>query len=255
MKEPLPHRRSGIASLFEGRQLRAGLMNFLYITAGLEVLIAAIVLIASVGIAHKPFPWKAYFFIAFTVPVGLTFLVGIIILSFNHFYFGRRADDQAEGHRTAPSEADAFGLPRVRALVDLAGRVPIMVTLVAILLACLALYEWSDALAFVIRTGREMIVVLLAVMGTLLVVGILFAFTWMIMQYNLHKKRMAYQANFRQAAMDKLGVLIGENHQPLDGDAGPRLRTPFRKKNIAVDRTHPVRLASSGDGQAGSRKE
>lgn len=230
MKAFMPHRQSGIASLFEGRQLRAGLLNFLYIVAGLEVLIAVIALIASVGIAQKPFPWKAYFFTAFAVPVGLTFLVGIIILSFDHFYFGRRADPEAEGDRAGPSEADASGRPIARALLDLMRGVPIMLTLAAILLVCLALYEWDDALAFVIQTSREMIATLLVIMGTLFAACIIFAFTWMVMQYNLHKKHMAYQEDFRQAAMEKLGVLIGEDQMPLDRDDGTRLMPLFRSR-------------------------
>jgi hypothetical protein len=245
MKASIPHRQSGIASLFERRQLRTGLLNFLYIVAGLEALIAIIALIASVGIAQKPFPWKAYFFTAFAVPVGLTFLLGIIILAFDHFYFGRRADPAAEGDRAVPSEANASGLPRARALVDLMRGIPIMLTLFAILLACLALYEWNDALAFVIQTSREMITTLLVIMGTLFAVGILFVFTWMIMQYNLHKKHMAYQEDFRQAAMEKLGVLIGEDQMPLEREDGTRLLPPFRQGDLPGKPSRPVMLASS----------
>ena len=248
MSENRPDKRSGIASLFEKGQLRAGFVNFLYVVAGLEVLIVAIVLIASVGIAREPFPWKAYFFIAFIVPVVMTFLVGIIMMSFNHFFFGRRADLETESDRSAPRETAPSHLPRLKALVDLLGKVPIMLTLIAIILASLALYKLDDAIVFIIQTSEQMIHYLLIAMGILLVVGIVFALTWMVMNYNLRKKRMAYQENFRQAAMERMGVLIGEDQMPLDNDGRMRISSPPSNRELP-DRRRPVML------QSGDRKE
>ncbi len=206
----------GVASLFDKEQLRTSFVNYLYIIVGLELIIFVVMLVASVGLAKEPFPWKSYLFITFTVPVAITFLFGIFVLAFNYFFFGHRPDVNTETiSKNKPENAKSY-LLKTNSLIDSMRKLPIMLTLFIIIVGSLATYKLNDVLMVIINTSEQLVKYLFIAMGMLLLVGTLLALTWLIINYKLRKKHMDYQNKYRHAAMEHLGLLIIEDQTAID---------------------------------------
>ncbi|MBT8338646.1 MAG: hypothetical protein HKP58_03335 [Desulfatitalea sp.] len=203
----------GIASLFTKEQLRSTFVNFLYIVIGLELIIFTVMLVAAIGLAKEPFPWKSYLFIAFTLPVVITFLFGLLMLAFNSFFFDPRPDAFVEKDQGQPPGSGQSFLQKTNTLIESIRKVPIMLTLFLMIVGSLAAYKLDDALRVIIDTGEQFAKYLLIALGVLLLIATVLALTWLIISYKLRKKHMAYQDRYRQAAMEKLGLLIVEQDQ------------------------------------------
>jgi hypothetical protein len=227
MSQKIDNKTYGIASLFEKEQLRTSFVNYIYIVIGLELIIFVVTLVTSVGLAQEPFPWKTFLIAAFTIPVTITFLLGIVILSFNSFFFGSRSAADAEAQEN-PSESGTPYLLKANSLIDNLHKVPIMVTLFIIIVAALAVYKLDDALIVVFTTGERLFKYILIAVGVVLLIGTLIAFTWLIMNFKLRKKHMDCQAKYRQAAMEHLGLLLPEDKTDIDPDCV--IAAPFHLK-------------------------
>jgi uncharacterized membrane protein len=217
MSQKNHNKTHGIASLFEREELRTSFVNYIYIVIGLELIIFVVMLVASVGIAKEPFPWKTFLIAAFTIPVIITFLAGIIILSFNSFFFESHsaADAKAQEH---PSENDNAYLLKANSLFDNLHKVPIMLTLFFVIMAALAIYKLDDAFMVIFTTGERLFKYILIAVGVVLLIVTLIAFTWLIMNFKLRKKHMECQVKYRQAAMEHLGLLLPEDKTDIDPD-------------------------------------
>lgn len=250
--------RSGIARLFARRQLRTGFLNFLYFIAGLEALIFVTTMAATVGFAQEPFPWKTYLFTAFTVPIAVTFLLGMVILAFSDFFYGRQTGSEASSAAIQPGN-DAGSFPdKVSALIATLRSVPVMATLFFLILAALALYQLNDAVAFVAATGGRMVKLLLLAAAGLVGVGLLLALAWLVMNHQLRRREMEYQYRYRRAAMERWGVLLDEHS--LQVDRGRVSPMPFRRPDGAGEEEPCPLQRSGGEDQSrcklagGSRK-
>ncbi len=216
MSENKENKPFGVASLFDREQLRSTFVNFLYMIAGLEVIIFVVMLVATVGLAKEPFPWKTYFFVAFTIPVGITFLFGIFLIAFNNFFFGQRQEPNTQDATNPPPGNSKSYLFKTNSFIDSMRKVPIMVTLFFIIIGALAAYNLDDAIMVVANTGEQLVKYLFIALGVLLLVATIVALTWLIINYKLRKRYMDYQNNYRQAAMEKLGMMIIDDKETID---------------------------------------
>lgn len=216
MKPNKENKPFGIASLFDRDQLRTSFVNFLYIVIGLELIIFVVMLVAS-QLAEEPFPWKSYLFITFIVPVAITFLLGIFILAFNHFFFGhdRETDDPTEEDPQPAANSKSY-LFKANSMIDSMRKVPIMVTLFLMIIGALAAYKLDDALLVIVNTGEQLVKYLFVALGVLLFVATLVVLVWLTLNYKLRKKHMDDQSQYRQAAMERLGLLIIDNEEAVD---------------------------------------
>lgn len=216
MSENKENKPFGVASLFDREQLRSTFVNFLYMITGLELIIFVVMLVATVGLAKEPFPWKTYFFVAFTVPVAITFLFGIFLIAFNNFFFGQRHETNMETTGTPPPGNSKSYLFKTNSFIDSMRKVPIMVTLFLIIIGALAAYNLDDAIMVVANTGEQLVKYLVVAMGALLLVATVVALTWLIINYKLRKRYMDYQNKYRQAAMERLGMMIIDDQETID---------------------------------------
>lgn len=215
MSENNENKPFGIASLYDKEQLRSSFVNFLYIVVGLELIIFIVMLVTS-KLAEAPFPWKTYLFITFTVPVAITFLIGIFILAFNYFFFGQRQEVNPQTSPNHPPGDSKSYLFKTNSFIDSMRKVPFMVTLFLIIIGALAAYNLDDALLVIINTSEQLVKYLFIAMGILLLMATLVALTWLTFNYKLRKKHMDNQNKYRQAAMEQLGMLIIEDQETID---------------------------------------
>ena len=103
MKTDKKEKQSGLATLFDGVELKSFFINYLWFIVAVEILIFLVSFLGNLGPNKGPFPWKFYFYVSFVTPVAITFLLGVFILAFNQFIFGTApasgeggdADDEA----------------------------------------------------------------------------------------------------------------------------------------------------------------
>ena len=81
-------KHSGLATLFDGVELKSFFINYLWFIIAVEILIFLVSFLGNLGPDKGPFPWKFYFYVSFIAPVAITFLLGVFILAFNQFIFG-----------------------------------------------------------------------------------------------------------------------------------------------------------------------
>ncbi len=242
----------GIASLFDREELRTSFVSYIYIIIGIELIIFVVMLVVSVGMAKEPFPWKTFLIAAFTIPVAITFLAGIVILSFNSFLFGSRSAADAKAQEQ-PSENDNSYLLKANYLIDNLHKVPIMLTLFIIIITALAIYKLDDILMVVFATGERLFKYILIAAGVVLLIGTLIAYTWLIMNYKLRKKHLDGQIKYRQAAMERMGLVLPDDKTDIDPDCV--IAAPFElqsKKRIENRKGLIILPPKSGNNEGNS---
>ncbi|MBC2745372.1 MAG: hypothetical protein HGJ93_20750, partial [Desulfosarcina sp.] len=73
-------KHTGLASLFDGVELKSFFINYLWFIVAVEILIFLVSFLGNLGPDKGPFPWKFYFYVSFITPVAITFLLGVFTL-------------------------------------------------------------------------------------------------------------------------------------------------------------------------------
>jgi amino acid transporter len=207
---------NGIASLYDKKQLKTSFSNYLYIIGGIELLILVFTFVGSVGLAKTPFPWKPYFFAAFAIPVIITFLLGIIILAFNYFYFGDNHNIYGEpGEQDGYQSSKSYGL-KVNPLISQLRRIPFMVTLFALITGSIVAYKLDDIMVVAINTSEQLLKYFLVSLGVIVLMATIVGIAWVIVNYKIRKKHMEHQNHFKHEAMKQLGIILMDDNTAID---------------------------------------
>lgn len=207
---------NGIASLYDKKQLKTSFTNYLYLIGGLESLILVFTFMGSVGLAKTPFPWKPYFFAAFAIPVVITFLLGIIILAFNYFYFGNDHSQQGESEAGDGYQSPKSYRLKVNPLISQLRRIPFMVTLFILITGSIVAYKLDDIMVVVINTSEQLLKYLLISLGVVVFMATIVGIAWVIVNYKLRKKHMEHQNHFKHEAMKQMGIILMDDHTAID---------------------------------------
>jgi hypothetical protein len=208
----------GVAGLFDEIQLRSYFLNYLYIVVGIEVLIFLITYIGSITPTEQLFPWKLYFFLAFTVPVAFTFLLGILVLAFNYFCFGNSDANEKDETLVAGNQENKSYLLKFNSLVYSTRKLPFLFIMLLLLIGAMIAYKMDVILMFVVNASEKMVQYLLVVGGVLLVAGIVCGGIWLFINYKLRKKHMDYQYQYRNQVMERLEILVMDDHTVVKKD-------------------------------------
>src|SRR5210317_577601 len=103
--------QSGLATLFDGVELKSFFINYLWFIIAVEIVIFLVSFLGNLGPDKGPFPWKFYFYVSFVTPVAITFLLGVFILAFNQFIFGNvttAGEDGGAGTESDDSRSKLF---------------------------------------------------------------------------------------------------------------------------------------------------
>ena len=227
----------GVASLFDEIQLRSYFLNYLYIVVGIEVLIFLITYISTITPTEQPFPWKLYFFLAFTVPVAFTFLLGILILAFNYFCFGDSNANEKDETLVANNQENKSYLLKFNSLLYTTRKLPFLFIMLLLLIGALIAYKMDAILMFVVNASEKMVQYLLIAGGVLLVAGVVFGGAWLIINYKLRKKHMDFQYQYRNQVMERLEFLVMDDH------------TVVKKDGEVISLSEPKMYAQGGSGK------
>jgi len=209
-------KHSGLATLFDGVELKSFFINYLWFIIAVEILIFLVNFLGNLGPEKGPFPWKFYFYVSFITPVAITFLLGVFILAFNQFIFGNTPATGDDGGMGAEAEDGRSKLFQFNLFLNHMRKVPFLPLLFG-LVACTVLFYKLDAIfLFIFNAGEKMVTYSLVACGVLLVAGLIFGIAWIVSNYKLSRRHMEHEYRYRNDVMDKLGFLIMEDDTVID---------------------------------------
>lgn len=208
MSESVRDESVGIARLFTAIQLKAYFINYLYFIIGTEILIFVFTFFSHLRPESGAFPWKFYFYISFIVPIAITFLLGVFILAFNKYVYGKNPvtenDPDARPDETGPGDNTI----KTRLFINSMRKIPFLPLLFLIITGSIILYKMDAIFLFVVNAGEKAIKYSLIAVAVLLVVAAVLGLVWLIVNYKLRKQHMQYQHKYKNEVMENLGLLI-----------------------------------------------
>mgnify|MGYP000271255563 CR=1 FL=1 len=209
-------KHSGLATLFDGVELKSFFINYLWFIIAVEILIFLVSFLGNLGPDKGPFPWKFYFYVSFITPVAITFLLGVFILAFNQFIFGNTPSVGEESGAATEDDDRRSKLFQFNLFLNHIKKVPFLPVLF-VLVACTVLFSKLDAIfLFIFNAGEKMVTYSLIACGVLLIAGLIFGIAWIVSNYKLSKKHMEHEYRYRNDVMEKLGFLIMEDDTVID---------------------------------------
>jgi hypothetical protein len=215
MSSDKKEKHSGLASLFDGVELKSFFINYLWFIIAVEILIFLVSFLGHLGPDKGAFPWKFYFYVSFVTPVAITFLLGVFILAFNQFIFGDSptGEDGQMGGEDGERRSKLF---QFNLFLTQIKSVPFLPVLFALVACSVFFYKLDSIFQFIFSAGERMVTYILIACGVLLAAGLIFGFAWIISNYKLSKKHMEHEYRYRNDVMEKLGFLIMEDKTVID---------------------------------------
>jgi len=202
----------GVAALFEKEELKDLLRSYLVAIFVIEGFIFFVSFLSQIGPEPVPFPWKSYFFAAFTIPLTITFLLGIIILSFDRYIFGHQnISDEVSDIFQAASETRSR-IQKFHASLYVIRQFPFLLGLLSLMVLSVTAYKLNDILVVVGHVGERTAHYLFIGLAILLAIAVVVCLIWMFLSYNLRKKTLEYEFQYKKEVIEKTGlVLIGSD--------------------------------------------
>jgi hypothetical protein len=216
MSSDKKEKHSGVATLFDGVELKSFFINYLWFIIAVEILIFLVSFLGHLGPDKGAFPWKFYFYVSFVTPVAITFLLGVFIIAFNQFIFGNTPGNGEAGHSGLEEGERRSKLFQFNLFLAQIKSVPFLPVLFALVACSVFFYKLDSIFQFIFSAGERMVTYILIACGVLLAAGLIFGFAWIISNYKLSKKHMEHEYRYRNDVMEKLGFLIMEDKTVID---------------------------------------
>ena len=209
-------KHTGLATLFDGVELKSFFVNYLWFIIAVEILIFLVSFLGNLGPDKGPFPWKFYFYVSFVTPVAITFLLGVFILAFNQFIFGAMQAPGEEGVAGGDDEESRSKLFQFNLFLSHMKKVPFLPVLFGLVAFSVLFYKLDSIFLFIFNAGEKVVTYSMIACGVLLVAALLFGIAWIVSNYKLSKKHMEHEYRYRNDVMEKLGFLIMEDDTVID---------------------------------------
>ncbi|MBW1856479.1 MAG: hypothetical protein JRJ00_17800 [Deltaproteobacteria bacterium] len=216
MKGGNVHDKIGIASLFDGTEIKDYFNSLLLLVGGIEFFILIAHFLSSIGPDKGPFPWKQYFLISFLAPIVLLFILGLLVLGFNYYvYGGRESTFSQEESSYVGTKMKRFG-HSFRFLLSSFHQVPILVGLFALGLGSVMIYKSDVILQAIGQAGEKTAYYLLITIGVLVAIALIFLLFFLYWKFKLHKYHLHQQWEYKKRITDKYGFIILDNNTVLN---------------------------------------
>ena len=206
----------GIAALFEKEEIKDLFRTYLITICVIEGFIFFVSFLSQMGPETVPFPWKSYFFAAFIVPLTITFLLGIIVISFDRYIFGHQGigSEFNDIFKTGPETRSR--IHKFHAFLYVIRQIPFLFGLILLVALSGIAYKLDDILAVIGdvggRTAHYLFIGLTVVFAVSVVIGLI----WMFLSYNLRKKTLEHQYQYKKDVVDKTGLVILDDNRMMD---------------------------------------
>lgn len=205
----------GLAASFSEQEVKN--LFFSYLTAMLlvEGLIFFFSFINHLATEGSVFPWKPYLFATFITPVAITFVFGMILLTFNRFFFGKRMDRGDEFDTPFVSGGWGKG-ERITGFLQLIHRLPLLFSMFLLIAATALAYKLEDITIYLARAGATTAQYLFYTLIGVLVVGAVAVAIWVALSYRLKNKTLAADHQYRMQLMEQFGMVLMEDGTMID---------------------------------------
>ncbi len=214
MTDPNPPKKRTLVDLFSKDEMKNFFIRYIVMIGFVELFIFFISFLSTLEPYPSPFPWREYFYAAFTIPIAVTFLLGIIVIAFNTFYF------QESGHfealKKSLNEDASATLSKSKLFLSLSWQFQFLLFLLALGASSLFLFHINDFLALLAHSGEKAFNWLLLFAGIFVAGAIVFGFLYLWFHYKLHKKRMEYANQFKWELMSRMGMVMLDNRTLID---------------------------------------
>jgi len=196
----------GVASTFDSKGLNTFFVNYLTTMLVIEGLIFFFCFINHLATESPEFPWKNYLFATFLTPVAITFVFGLIILTFNKYFFKGAVDDP-DPHGAFYSATHNRG-DRLETFFQVVHRLPFLFSLLLLIVATAIAYKMDDIVLYAAQAGAATAKYLFIALAAILAVIALGIGVWMILSYRLRQKTLATSHQYRMQLMDQFGMVM-----------------------------------------------
>ena len=218
MKSSDINNRIGIASLLESTEIKDYFNTFLVLIGGVEFVIFVAHFIGAVGPNKEPFPWKQYFFISFIAPVVLIFVIGLIVIGFNYYIYGKQ--ESPLFHEKSPlvgTKMKRFG-HSFNFLLSVMQQVPILVAMIILGLGSVVLYKFDVVLQVLGQVGEKTAFYLLIILCACVGGGLIYLLFCLYWKFKLHRYEIQQQWEYRKKVIETSGLIILDNNTVVNGD-------------------------------------
>ncbi len=219
-------RLRSIAGLFDDNERKEFFKKYLFFLGWVEVLILAICWLYQLGDGSYdrfgpveiPFPWKTYFLLAFLVPIGITFLIGVIIVGFNKYFIESQAEESPDLATESARilEEKSGRIYKIYRMVHLVQKLPFLALLILLAVGTVFFYKIDSFLTFLGNVGEKSINYLLIGGLILLALASLFGLILILLNYQLRKRSMEYE--YKRDVAERFGLIILEDNTVLNSE-------------------------------------
>ena len=202
----------GIAGLFEATQIKKYFITYVYFMVGVEVLILWLTFLGNMG---GQFPVKFYFLMAFSIPLALTFLLGVFIIAFNKFVFGKDPIEEDLSDSDPEGATESIG-PKQSIYLQHVWRLPLFIKIALLIAVAFIVYKMEAIFNFFISFGEKTAWYAMIAAGAILAGAFIFSLVWIIASYRLRKKYMEFQYQYKKDIMEQLGLLVLNDDTVID---------------------------------------
>ena len=207
----------GVASTFDRQELKNFFVSYLTAMLVVEGLIFFFCFINHLATGSPAFPWKPYLFATFITPIAITFVFGLIILTFNKYFF------KGAGGETDDGEAFYSGLnlnkgERLTAFFQLAHRLPFLLSLLLLIAATAIAYKMDDIVLYAAQAGAATAQYLFFTLVAVMAVAALGIGAWMILSYRLRQNTLTSSHQYKMQLMNQFGMVLLDDGTMIDKD-------------------------------------
>ncbi|MCD6526141.1 MAG: hypothetical protein J7K75_04010 [Desulfuromonas sp.] len=208
--------RKGIAALFGREELKDLFIKYLILIGVIEGFIFFVSFLSQLGPENVPFPWKSYFFAAFIIPLTITFLLGVIVLGFDRYLYGHQPSGVVGTGLGVSNSEQQSRVQKFHAVIYVIRQIPFLMGLLLLVALSGVVYKLDGILAVIGHVGEQTAHYLFIVLAVVLGVGVILGLVWMFMSYNLRKKGMEFQYQYKKDIVEKTGLIILDDDRVMD---------------------------------------
>ena len=227
--------KKSLTDLFSTKELKTFFLRYLTIIGCLEIFIFVIALFSILEPYPSSFPWRQYFYASFAIPIGITFILGIIIIAFNTFYFKDVKHFESD-------HLESVDMSKARIFLNLSWQFQFVLFLLVLGLGALFMFHMDDILALMANAGERALNAILIFTGILFTGAILFGFIYLWFHYKLRKKRMEHAYQYKWELMNRTGMLILDDNTVIDKE-GKIINRP----GVFHDQANHIKTISAKD--------
>ncbi|MBF0225877.1 MAG: hypothetical protein HQK76_10520 [Desulfobacterales bacterium] len=211
--------KQGISSLFDELELKHFFKKYLILIGSIEIAILIIAWFYQLGDTDydrfgpvdTPFPWKIYFLVAFLVPIAITFVLGIVIIGFNKFFYDKH---HTEEKTISGDSKEAKPEKRFDSFLKSVLKIPFLVGLLILGLSIGVIYRIEDIIVLIGQVGEKTARFLIITISIVASAGFIFMVLRMLLNYKIRTKSMEYE--YKSHVAEKLGLVILDQKTVID---------------------------------------